>query len=80
MHVSFHLTFIFSYSILKMAKSKKKRQQDFQKVKLKVGKKLPKGDNVTNLSFKTRQIKLTQRIKVDDGQKPLTRNKLSLQV
>ncbi|XP_059159421.1 testis-expressed protein 10 homolog isoform X2 [Physella acuta] len=62
-----------------MAKSKKNRQKDFQKVKLKVGKKLPKGDNVTNLSFKTRQIKLTQRIKVDDGQKPVTRNKLSLQ-
>lgn len=62
-----------------MAKSKKNRQKDFQKVKFKVGKKLPKGDNVTNLSFKTRQIKLTQRIKEDDGQKPITKNKLSIQ-
>ncbi|CAL1525943.1 unnamed protein product [Lymnaea stagnalis] len=62
-----------------MAKSKKNRQKDFQKVKFKVGKKLPKGDNVTNLSFKTRQIKLTQRIKEDDGQKPVTKNKLGIQ-
>ncbi|XP_055893561.1 testis-expressed protein 10 homolog [Biomphalaria glabrata] len=61
-----------------MAKSKKKRQQDFQKVKLKVGKKLPKGDNVTNLSFKTRQIKFTQKIKVSDGKTAVTRNNLGI--
>lgn len=58
-----------------MPKSKKKKRQDFQKVKLKVGKRLPKGQNVTNLSFKTRQIHLTQRIKDDDGQGLFTKKK-----
>uniref|UniRef100_A0A0B6Y7H0 Pre-rRNA-processing protein Ipi1 N-terminal domain-containing protein n=1 Tax=Arion vulgaris TaxID=1028688 RepID=A0A0B6Y7H0_9EUPU len=62
-----------------MPKSKKKKNQDFQKVKLKVGKKLPKGDNVTNLSFKTRQIQLTQRIKDDGGQDTVTKKKLVIQ-
>ncbi|KAH9519158.1 hypothetical protein Btru_074853 [Bulinus truncatus] len=61
-----------------MAKSKKNRQKDFQKVKLKVGKKLPKGDNVTNLSFKTRQIKFTQKIRVGDGTNVVTRNNLGI--
>jgi pre-rRNA-processing protein IPI1 len=41
-----------------MPKSRKKKnsQKDFQKVKLKVGKKLKKADNVTNASFQTRTI------------------------
>ena len=63
-----------------MPKSKKKKHQDFQKVKLKVGKRLPKGDNVTNLSFKTRQIQLTQRIKEDEGQGHFTKKKENVQV
>ncbi|GFO11676.1 testis-expressed sequence 10-like protein [Plakobranchus ocellatus] len=62
-----------------MPKSKKKKKQDFQKVKLKVGKRLPKGDNVTNLSFKTRQIQLTQRIKDDAGQGLVTKKKENVQ-
>ncbi|RUS78622.1 hypothetical protein EGW08_013628 [Elysia chlorotica] len=62
-----------------MPKSKKKKRQDFQKVKLKVGKRLPKGDNVTNLSFKTRQIQLTQRLKEDDGQGLFTKKKENVQ-
>lgn len=63
-----------------MPKSKKKKNRDFQKVKLKVGKKLPKGDNVTTLSFKTRQIHLTQRIKEDAGQDIVSQKKLNVQV
>ncbi|GFR85702.1 testis-expressed sequence 10-like protein [Elysia marginata] len=62
-----------------MPKSKKKKRQDFQKVKLKVGKRLPKGQNVTNLSFKTRQIQLTQRIKEDDRQGLFTKKKENVQ-
>lgn len=63
-----------------MPKSRKRKTQDFQKVKLKVGKKLPKGENVMNLSFKTKQIQLTQRIKDDAGQDSVTKKKLSVQV
>ena len=64
-----------------MPKSKKKKREDFQKVKLKVGKgKLSKGDNITNLSFKTRQIQLTQTIRDGEGQEPVTKRKLNIQV
>ncbi|BFY98191.1 hypothetical protein BsWGS_01231 [Bradybaena similaris] len=62
-----------------MPKSRKRKTQDFQKVKLKVGKKLPKGESVMNLSFKTKQIQLTQRIKDDAGQDSVTKKKLSVQ-
>ncbi|KAK3607992.1 hypothetical protein CHS0354_009927 [Potamilus streckersoni] len=60
-----------------MGKSKKKRQ-DFQKVKLKVGKTLKKADNVTNASFKTRTIQITQQLKTDSNQ-PSTTRKLNIQ-
>ncbi|KAL3832191.1 hypothetical protein ACJMK2_023854 [Sinanodonta woodiana] len=60
-----------------MGKSKKKRQ-DFQKVKLKVGKTLKKADNVTNASFKTRTIQIAQQLKTDSSQ-PSTTRKLNLQ-
>lgn len=58
-----------------MAKSKKKRQQDFQKVKLKVGKKLKKADNVTNASFRTRGIQISQQLKTGDASQPSTKKK-----
>ncbi|XP_071102616.1 testis-expressed protein 10 homolog [Haliotis cracherodii] len=60
-----------------MAKSKKKKQEDFQKVKLKVGKRLPKGQNVTNTSFKTHAIQVVQQIKSDAAQ-PSTHRKLNI--
>ena len=66
-----------------MAKSKKKKKKeaDFQKVKLKVGKaKLSKGNNITNLSFKTRQIQLTQMIRDGEGVELVTRKNLSIPV
>ena len=62
-----------------MAKSKKKRQQDFQKVKLKVGKKLKKGENVTNASFKTRTVQITQQLKSEKAG-PSTKRKRNIQV
>ena len=63
-----------------MAKSKKKRQQDFQKVKLKVGKKLKKADNVTNASFRTRGIQISQQLKTGDASQPSTKKKHNISV
>ena len=65
-----------------MPKSKKKKKADFQKVKLKVGKHLPKGGTETNISFKTRTIKVSQIIKDPSKtlNQPQTKGKLTLQV
>ncbi|XP_068616452.1 testis-expressed protein 10 homolog [Brachionichthys hirsutus] len=48
-----------------MKNKKKKRQDDFQKVKLKVGKTKPKADNATNTNFRTRGINLSEQLKRD---------------
>ncbi|XP_068180674.1 testis-expressed protein 10 homolog [Antennarius striatus] len=48
-----------------MKAKKKKRQDDFQKVKLKVGKTKPKADNATNTNFRTRGIHLSEQLKRD---------------
>ncbi|MEQ2294672.1 hypothetical protein AMECASPLE_006324 [Ameca splendens] len=48
-----------------MKAKKKKRQDDFQKVKLKVGKKKPRADNATNTTFRTRGICLPEQLKRD---------------
>ncbi|XP_020792928.1 testis-expressed protein 10 homolog [Boleophthalmus pectinirostris] len=48
-----------------MKAKKKKRQDDFQKVKLKVGKKKPKADNATNTSFRSKGIHLPDQLKRD---------------
>lgn len=63
-----------------MAKSRKKKnaQKDFQKVKFKVGKKLKKADNVTNASFQTRTIQVTQKIKTATTSEPSSRRKLNV--
>ncbi|MBN3321935.1 TEX10 protein, partial [Atractosteus spatula] len=56
---------------------KRKRQDDFQKVKLKVGKKKPKPDNVTNVSFKTKGIRLPEQLKSSESG-PTTHRQLSI--
>jgi len=61
-----------------MPKSKKKKK-DFQKVKLKVGKQLKKADNVTNASFQSRTVQVTQRLK-SEGTEPSTKRKLNIKV
>ncbi|XP_052793784.1 testis-expressed protein 10 homolog [Mya arenaria] len=61
-----------------MGKSKRKKQQDFQKVKLKVGKKLKKGDNVTNASFKSRGIQVSQQLKGGESSQPVTKKKQNI--
>lgn len=63
-----------------MVKNKKKKQKDFQKVKLKVGKKLKKADNVTNASFKSRSIQISQQLKTADTTQPTTKRKQNIQV
>ncbi|XP_060681458.1 testis-expressed protein 10 homolog isoform X1 [Hemiscyllium ocellatum] len=56
---------------------KRKRQDDFQKVKLKVGKRKPKADNVTNTKFKTRAIHVPQQRK-SDASLPTNHRKLNI--
>ncbi|RXM96416.1 Testis-expressed sequence 10 protein [Acipenser ruthenus] len=60
----------------KMSK-KRKRQDDFQKVKLKVGKKKPKPDNATNVNFKTKGIHLPDQLK-RDGALPTNHRQLNV--
>ncbi|KAM9310248.1 testis-expressed protein 10 homolog [Pholidichthys leucotaenia] len=46
-----------------MKAKKRKRQDDFQKVMLKVGKKKPRADNATNTNFRTKGINLPEQLK-----------------
>lgn len=57
-----------------MKAKRKKRQDDFQKVKLKVGKKKPKADNATNTSFRSKGIHLPEQLKKDTGGPTTHRN------
>ncbi|KYO48432.1 testis-expressed sequence 10 protein isoform C [Alligator mississippiensis] len=63
-------------SIFKMTK-KRKHQEDFQKVKLKVGKKKPKLENVTDTNFKTKAIQIPEQLK-EDGMLPTQNRKLNI--
>nr|XP_061789913.1 testis-expressed protein 10 homolog [Nerophis lumbriciformis] len=60
-----------------MKSKKKKRQDDFQKVKLKVGKKKPRADNATNTNFRTKGIYLTEQLKRDTSG-PTTNRQLGI--
>lgn len=62
-----------------MKAKKKKRQDDFQKVKLKVGKKKPRADNATNTNFRTRGICLPDQLKRDTSG-PTTHRQLGINV
>uniref|UniRef100_A0A671MC36 Testis-expressed sequence 10 protein homolog n=1 Tax=Sinocyclocheilus anshuiensis TaxID=1608454 RepID=A0A671MC36_9TELE len=56
---------------------KQKRQGDFQKVQLKVGKKKPKADNATNVNFRSKAIHLPEQLKhADSG--PTTHRQLDI--
>ncbi|KAK7881072.1 hypothetical protein WMY93_032322 [Mugilogobius chulae] len=57
-----------------MKAKKKKRQDDFQKVKLKIGKKKPKADNATNTSFRSKAISLPEQLKRDTSGPTTHRN------
>lgn len=64
----------------KSAKAKKEKKADFTKVKLKVGKKLPKGQNLTDTTFKSKKIVIGEQLKKHGEDEPLTKKKLSLKV
>ena len=64
----------------KSNKAKKEKKADFTKVKLKVGKKLPKGQNLTDTSFKSRKIVISNQLKKQAGDTPVTKKRLSLKV
>ena len=65
-----------------MPKSQKRKKADFQKVKLKVGRKLSKVANETDLTFRSKKIKIVQNLTdisfSPDG--PKTKLKLTLGV
>ncbi len=52
-----------------MPKSRKKKvkHQDFQKVKLKVGRRLEKAQNETSTHFKSRSVIVREQFKCNDG-------------
>ncbi|KAG5857008.1 hypothetical protein ANANG_G00013970 [Anguilla anguilla] len=56
---------------------KRKRQDDFQKVKLKVGKRKPKADNATDVNFRTKGVRLPEQLKTD-GTGPTTHRHLNI--
>ncbi|KAI4881546.1 hypothetical protein NFI96_014884 [Prochilodus magdalenae] len=56
---------------------KRKRQDDFHKVKLKLGKKKPKAENATDVNFRSKGIHLPEQLKRDDGG-PTTHRQLSI--
>lgn len=63
----------------KLKSKKKKRQDDFHKVKLKVGKKKPRVDNATNTNFRTKGINLPEQLKTDTSG-PTTNRHLGINV
>lgn len=46
-----------------MPKKKIKKDKDFQKVKFKVGKKLPRAENVTSTAFRSKAILIKEQLK-----------------
>ncbi|XP_061304957.1 testis-expressed protein 10 isoform X2 [Pezoporus occidentalis] len=56
---------------------KRKHQEDFQKVKLKVGKKKPRLENATDTTFKTKAIQIPEQLK-EDGALPTQNRKLNI--
>ena len=64
-----------------MPKSRKAqaKTKDFQKVKLKIGKKLPKGRNETIATFKSTSIQIKEQFKQKDGSQPLTKKNRNIQ-
>lgn len=61
-----------------MKSKRKKRQDDFQKIKLKVGKKKPRADNATDTNFRSKGIHLSEQLKREAG--PTTHRHLGINV
>ncbi|XP_073411832.1 testis-expressed protein 10 isoform X5 [Dendrobates tinctorius] len=57
--------------------NKRKRQEDFQKVKLKVGKKRRQADNVTDTNCRIKSIRLSKQLR-EEALQPRSRRKLAI--
>ncbi|XP_077125585.1 testis-expressed protein 10 isoform X1 [Ranitomeya variabilis] len=57
--------------------NKRKRQQDFQKLKLKVGKKKPRADNVTDTNCRIKSIRLSEQLR-EEALQPSSRRKRAI--
>ncbi|KAM4028054.1 testis-expressed protein 10 isoform 3-T3 [Anomaloglossus baeobatrachus] len=57
--------------------NKRKRQEEFHKVKLKVGKKRPRADNVTDAKCRIKSIRLSEQLR-EDSLLPSSRRKLTI--
>ena len=71
------LLFPLRHFLSNMAKNKRKRklkEQDFQKVKLKVGKKLQPAQNTTDTSFKSRSVFIPNQLQKLDNEPTNQRN------
>ncbi|PIK62541.1 putative testis-expressed sequence 10 protein-like [Apostichopus japonicus] len=63
----------------KSSRKNKEKKKDFQKVKLKVGKKKPMPDNFTNTAFKSQSVLMKEQFKVVDGAIPQTKKKQTIE-
>lgn len=64
----------------KNKRKKKQRQEDFKKVKLKVGRKLPPAQNATETQFKSRAIVLPSQLVGQSSGEPTNNRRQNLKV
>lgn len=64
----------------KTSRKTKAKKGDFNKVKLKAGKKKPLADNITRTNFKSQQVFVTTQFRADHNQTGALTNKLSLSI
>ena len=64
----------------KSSRKNKEKKSDFQRVKLKVGKKKPMPDNFTSTAFKSQSILLKEQFREADSSLPQTQKKQTIQV
>ena len=64
----------------KSGRKNKEKRKDFQKVKLKVGKKKPQAENFTETTFKSQAIHLREQLKSGPQDEPTTQRKQNIHV
>ncbi|KAJ8024870.1 Testis-expressed protein 10-like [Holothuria leucospilota] len=62
----------------KSSRKKKQKKSDFQKVKLKIGKKKPMPDNFTRTAFKSQSIQLKEQLQTSASSVPQTQRKQNI--
>ncbi|KAM9307686.1 testis-expressed protein 10 [Gastrophryne carolinensis] len=58
--------------------NKRKRQEDFQKVKFRVGMKKPRADNATNTNCRVKSIHLSEQLRPDNSSLPTSKRRLTI--